>query len=76
VPDLTVLLDVPEEVAEARLTSTRDRFEDAGHEFHRRVLAGYGALATDPGWVVVDGTPGVDEVAVAVRAAVRDRLAL
>ncbi len=75
-PDLTVLLDVPEEVAEARLTSTRDRFEDAGHEFHRRVLAGYRALAADPRWVVVDGTRSVEEVAVAVRAAVRDRLAL
>ena len=75
-PDLTVLLDVPEAVAESRLTSTRDRFEDAGHEFHRRVLAGYRALAADPYWVVIDGTRSVDEVAVAVRAAVRDRLAL
>jgi dTMP kinase len=75
-PDLTILLDVPEEIAEARLTADRDRFEGAGHEFHRRVLDGYRLLATDPRWVAVDGSGAVEQVAVAVRAAVRDRLAL
>jgi dTMP kinase len=75
-PDLTVLLDVPANVAAARASSKPDRFESAGDAFHRRVLEGYRALAADPSWVIVDGAGPVDEVAVAVRAVVRDRLAL
>ncbi len=76
VPDLTILLDVPEDVAASRLSSSPDRFEGAGAEFHRRVLDGYRALAKDPTWAVVEGRGTVEEVAVAVRAAVRDRLGL
>jgi dTMP kinase len=75
-PDLTVLLDVPAEVAATRLSGKPDRFESAGDAFHQRVLDGYRELAADPTWVIVDGTGSVEEVAVAVRAAVRDRLAL
>ncbi|HTN81682.1 MAG TPA: dTMP kinase [Acidimicrobiales bacterium] len=76
VPDLTVLLDVSAEVAASRLSTTPDRFEGAGEHFHRRVVEGYRVLAADPTWVVVDGSGTIDEVAVAVRAAVRDRLEL
>ena len=76
VPDLTVLLDVPAEVAAARVSTTPDRFEGAGEAFHRRVVEGYRVLAEESTWVVVDGTGPIDEVAVAVRAAVRDRLHL
>ncbi len=75
-PDLTVLLDVPAGVAAARASGKPDRFESAGDAFHQRVLEGYRALADDPSWVIVDGAGPVDEVAVAVRAVVRDRLAL
>jgi dTMP kinase len=75
-PDLTVLLDVPADVAAARASGKPDRFESAGDAFHQRVLDGYRALAADPSWVIVDGAGPVDEVAVAVRAVVRDRLAL
>ncbi len=75
-PDLTVFLDVPTDVAAARASGKPDRFESAGEAFHERVLEGYRALAADPSWVIVDGTGPVDEVAVAVRAVVRDRLAL
>jgi dTMP kinase len=68
-PDLTVLLDVPPEVAAARRPGARDRLEGEGADFHRRVAEGYRALAaTDPRWVVVDGTGTVDEVASRVRA--------
>jgi dTMP kinase len=76
VPDLTVLLDVPAHVAAERASGNPDRFEGAGDAFHQRVLDGYRELAADPTWVTVDGTGTVDAVAVAVRAAVRDRLAL
>ncbi len=76
VPDLTVLLDVTEDIAMSRISATPDRFEGAGRDFHRRVLDGYLALAADPTWVVVDGGLTVEDVALAVRAAVRDRLSL
>jgi dTMP kinase len=75
--DLSVLLEVPVEVARKRLeTSARDRLEHQDAGFHARVAAGYRELAAaDPGrWVVVDGTGGVDDVAEAVADAVVRRL--
>lgn len=77
-PDLVVLIDVPVDVATRRLGADRDRFEQAGTEFHERVRAGFLRLAAaDPeGWVVVDGTGSIDEVAARVRAEVEDRLDL
>lgn len=64
VPDLVVLLVVPEEVAWERTGGARDRIEAAGREFHRRVVASFLSQAeADPDtWVVLDGTGGVDEV--------------
>ena len=75
-PDLVVLLDVPEAVAEARLGTERDRMEEVGDGFHQRVVAGFRALAAaDPErWTVVDGTGSVDEVAKRVWATVADRI--
>lgn len=71
-PDLTVLLDVPVEIAVRRRGAAADRFEAEEEAFHRRVLDGYRALAaSEPqGWVVIDGTAGADQVAEAVWAAV------
>lgn len=42
-PDLTLLFDVPGEVAQARLASARapDRFEQEKHDFHAHVRAAY-----------------------------------
>jgi dTMP kinase len=59
VPDLSVLVDVPVAVAQARLARTApDRLERLGPEFAQRVGDGFVALAAaDPEhWVVVDGT--------------------
>ena len=66
-PDVVVLLDMPREVAAARLQG-RDRMEAAGDAFHERVTAGYRELAAaDPDrWVVIDGTGSIDEVGVRV----------
>ncbi len=78
VPDLVVLLTVPEDVANQRLHSSGDldQLESAGADFHRRVAEGYTALAAaEPDrWVVVDGTGTVNEVASRVDAAVDARL--
>ena len=75
-PDLTVLLDVPLDVARRRLGAQRaDRLESLGADFHERVRAGYLELAAaDPTWVVVDGTGDEDDVAALVRGAVTARL--
>ncbi|HET9982432.1 MAG TPA: dTMP kinase [Longimicrobiales bacterium] len=70
-PDLTVLLDVPAELGEARRRQAGfadDRIEQAGREFHRRVVEAYRLLAQDrPDIVVLDGTGSVDEVQREVR---------
>ena len=74
--DLTVLVDVEPQVALARAVVPADRFEQLGGEFQARVRQGYLALAAADadGWVVVDGSRPVDEVAQAVRHAVDVRL--
>jgi dTMP kinase len=77
VPDLSVLVEVPLEVARSRLAATApDRLERQDPEFHRRVAAAYTELAgADPQrWAVVDGTGSVEAVAAAVLAAVVSRL--
>lgn len=76
-PDLTVLLDVPVAVAAARM-GERDRFEREGDGFHERVRQGFLALAAaDPaGWVVLDGTAPIEELARAVATVVAERLQL
>lgn len=77
-PDLVVFLDVPAEVAAARLTGRPDRLEGAGWEFHERVAEGFRTLAAaDPGcWAVIDGSADPDAVTAEVRAAVSARLGL
>jgi dTMP kinase len=69
VPSAVVVLDVPDDVGEARVTRARDRLERAGAEFHATVRAAYRDLAGAHGWIVVDGTGSVDEVAARVQAA-------
>lgn len=77
-PDLVVLLVVPEAVADERMRASGqlDRLEQAGDEFHRKVAEAYQMLAAhDPErWVVVDGTGSIDEVEHRVLATVESRL--
>jgi dTMP kinase len=73
-PDLYVLLEVPPDVAAARLGADRDRMESAGDAFHERVRLGYADLAATEGWVVVDGSGTPDEVEALVWGAVSSRL--
>lgn len=72
VPDLTILLDLPVEIGLGRKAPDDvTRFEDFDPAFHRRVRAGFLALAASaPGrFVVVDATRPLDEVATAVTTA-------
>ncbi|MCU0271688.1 MAG: dTMP kinase [Acidimicrobiales bacterium] len=75
-PDLVVLVELPDEVAEQRFGARPDRFEGEGPAFRRRVAEGYRALAAaDPDrWLVVDGVGSIDEVAERVWSAVGPRL--
>ena len=69
-PDVVVVLDLPDEIAEARVSVDRDRFERAGPDFHARVRTAYRDLAPARGWVLVDADGTPDDVAARVLAAV------
>ena len=72
-PDLTVVFDVPTDVAMRRLSPLLDRIESKGAEFHARVRAGYAAQARrwPERYAVVDSGVGPDEVTAALLEAVR-----
>jgi len=74
-PDLVVLLDVTDAVAEARRGSVSDRLEAEGAAFHASVRAAYRELAPSRGWVVVDANAELDDVTSALRDAVAPLLA-
>jgi dTMP kinase len=75
-PDLTVLLDVPPEVAAARQGRQLDRLEREDADFHQRVAAGYHALAAADRarWAVVEGLGEATDVAGRVLTVVTERL--
>jgi dTMP kinase len=75
-PDLVFLLEVPEHVAEARLSRPRDRLEAESAGFHRRVRDGFRTLAgADPTrWAVVDGDGSIEEVAARIDWILHERL--
>ncbi len=59
-PDLTILLDLPVELAaKRRARSAQDRFESSGDSFQSRVREGFLSLARENSatWIVVDATP-------------------
>lgn len=74
--DVVVLLDLAPAQAAARRGTHLDRLEAAGDDFHRRVAAGFAALAAaDPArWVVVDAEGSAEAVAQRVWEAVSSRL--
>lgn len=76
-PDLTILLDIDEQVGRGRLDASRtryDRLEAEEQEFHARVRAAYLDLANAEleRFLVVDASAAVDEVA----AVIRDRVSV
>jgi dTMP kinase len=75
--DLSVLVDVPVAVAQARLApSAPDRLERLGPGFAEKVRAGFLALAeADPDhWAVVDGTADPAALTARIVALVHERL--
>jgi len=78
-PDVTVLLDLDENVARTRLDAADkpfDRLENEKAEFHSRVRAGFLALAkAEPKrFLVLDATQPIDELAQAIRSRVSHEL--
>ncbi|MEV8214400.1 dTMP kinase [Leifsonia sp. NPDC077715] len=78
-PDLTILLDLDEDAARARLDASRtryDRLEAERSDFHARVRAGYLALAeAEPErFLVVDAGRPVDEIAADIRRRLAGRV--
>jgi len=56
-PDLSVLIDIPVDLARGRLKAEKDRFETEHADFHRRIRDGYLEIseAEPERWLVVDG---------------------
>ena len=72
IPDLTVLLDLPGDVARARLAGEHkvfDRLENERDDFHERVRTGFLALAANEPqrFLVVDATQEIEQIALVIR---------
>jgi dTMP kinase len=74
-PDLVIVLDVPDDVAEARLGAPTDRMEREGSVFHHKVREGYRELAGRYGWSTVDASGAPENVGAAVWDVVSEHLA-
>ncbi len=71
-PSLTIILDVPVEIAFARKRRAFDRLERAGPQFHERVRQGYRELAHQtPRSLLLDGTRPPAELAEQIWTAVQ-----
>jgi len=75
-PDLTVLLDMPPEAGLRRHARSADRIEAEPPEFHRRVRAGFLALArADPDrYLVLDAASPAAEVTEQIKDKIREIL--
>jgi dTMP kinase len=77
IPDLTVVLDIPRSLGEARRKAGRpgeDRIERAGAEFHERVAEAYRLLAdTEPQVLRLDGAGDPAAVQARIQAALARR---
>lgn len=78
VPDLTIILDVPRDVAKTRLRqrgAADDRYERLNEAFHQRVNEGFRAIAGLARCVLIDASGEAAAVHAAVMAAVRKLMA-
>jgi dTMP kinase len=74
-PDVTIVLDAPADVAAARITRPLDRMEQQGESFHARVRNGFLAEAAKSPQtvVVVDASDAIDRVQAEIRKIVGNR---
>jgi dTMP kinase len=74
-PDLTIVLDVPAQVAAARIARPLDRMEQQGAAFHARVREGFLAEAarSPEKIVIVDAARAIQEVQAEIRSIVGSR---
>jgi dTMP kinase len=77
-PDLTLLIDVPPEVAQARVGAPRDRMEDQSDEFRAGVREGFRrALESYPAPIVlIDGSADAETVATRLQNEVKRALGI
>ena len=78
VPDLTLLVDVPEDIAEIRIGAPRDRIEDRPRSYRERVRQGFlEALAIYPGpSCLIDGSDSPEVVASRIQSEVSRALGI
>jgi dTMP kinase len=71
-PKLTIVLDMPPEAAASRIQRQRDRMEEQGDDFSRRVREGFLAEAADDpqGIAVINAAQSIEAVHADIRAAV------
>jgi dTMP kinase len=74
-PDIVIVLDVDDAIAQQRTGDSPDRLEAEGAEFHAAVRAAYRTLGVERGWTLVDGGAAVDGVAARVGELVEPLLA-
>lgn len=79
VPDLTIILDLDTEQALGRAglrATTRDRYESMDLQFHQRVRSAFIEIARHDAlrYAVIDASPDLQQVQLAVRDIVRARL--
>lgn len=72
-PEMTILLDMPAEMAAQRIAGRRDRIERQGLAFHARVREGFLTEAARRPYeiVVVDAAQSVEQVQAEIRAAAK-----
>lgn len=75
-PKLVLVLDMPPEAAAKRIQRQRDRMEEQGDEFSRRVREGFLTEAAEDskGIVVIDAARSIEDVHADIRAAVEKTL--
>jgi dTMP kinase len=77
-PDLTLILDLPTDVARARVGAARDRMEDRSIDYHQRVRQGFlEAAATYSAPIrIIDASADTETIAAAIKTEVSHALAL
>lgn len=75
-PDLTLVFDVSEEIAQQRVGAEKDRMESAGSSFHKRVRQGYLEIAKlEPERVkVIDANLSIENVFEQVKKFIDEKL--